>query len=115
MAAWRRAIELSLGDVAVERLRPGTPTSVFLAERLELPAAAGTDVALAARKLRLRGQLRSGFGLWRRDGQRRSRNHDRRESGHSPSCNGEVIDWKVLQFRGVAFSSPHRRETLRRL
>jgi hypothetical protein len=89
MAASRRAIELSLGDVAVERLRPGTPTSVFLAERLELPAAAGTDVALAVRKLRLRGQLRSGFGLCRRDGQRRSRDHDRRESYHGPSCNGK--------------------------
>jgi len=88
MAAWRRAIELSLGDVTVERLRPGTPTSGFLAERLELPAAAGTDVALAARKLRLRGQLRGGFGLWRRDGQRRSRDHNRRESGHGPGCNG---------------------------
>jgi hypothetical protein len=62
MAAWRRAIELSLRDVTVERLRPGTPTSVFLAERLELPAAAGTDVALAARKLRLRGH----FAEWLR-------------------------------------------------
>jgi hypothetical protein len=37
---------------------------VFLAERLELPTASGTDVALAARKLRLLGQLRSGLGPW---------------------------------------------------
>src|SRR6516165_4495710 len=103
MAAWRRAIELSLGDVTVERLRPGTPTSGFLAERLELPAAAGTDVALAARKLRLRGHLRSGFGLWRRDGQRRSRDHDRLESGHGPSCNGERHRLESAPVSGVAF------------
>ena len=37
---------------------------VFLPERLELPTASGTDVALSARKLRLRGQLRSGLGPW---------------------------------------------------
>jgi len=49
---------------------------VFVAERLEM----------AARKLRLRGQLRSGLGLSGDDSQRDSRDHDRGQGREGPNC-----------------------------
>ena len=60
---------------------------VFLAERLELSTAAGTDVALAARKLRLRDQ-------------RHSRDRDHGESCEGPNCNGQRCRFKSVRWYG---------------
>jgi len=84
---------------------------VFLPERLELPTASGTDVALTARKLRLLGQLRSGLGPWGAIVSAAAATTIAARAAMAPAATVNVIDSKVLQFRGVAFSSPHRRET----
>ena len=74
---------------------------VFLAERLELPASSGTDVALAARKLRLLGPTAE----WPRpvggDCQRRCRDHDRGQSREGANCNGRYYRLKNAPISGV--------------
>jgi hypothetical protein len=79
---------------------------VFLPERLELPTASGTDVALTARKLRLLGQLRSGLGPWGAIVSTAAATTIAARAAMAPAATVNVIDSKVLQFRGVAFSSP---------
>jgi len=92
MAAWRRAIELSLGDAAelpaAARLTRHWPHGNFVcaANCGVASACAGAMVsAAAATTIAARAAM-------------------------APAATVNVIDWKVLQFRGVAFSSPHRRQ-----
>ena len=73
---------------------------VFLAERLELPASSGTDVALAARKLRLLGQLRSGLGPWGAIVSAAAATTIAAKAAKAPIATVSVIDSKVLEFPG---------------
>ena len=73
---------------------------VFLAERLELPASSGTDVALAARKLRLLGQLRSGLGLSGGNCQALAVTAIAARAAKAPIATVAIIDSKMLQFPG---------------
>jgi len=73
---------------------------VFLAERLELPASSGTDVALAARKLRLLGQLRSGLGPWGAIVSAVAATTIAARAAKAPIATVAIIDSKMLQFPG---------------
>jgi len=89
---------------------------VFLAERLELPTASGTDVALAARKLRLLGQLRSGLGPWGAIVSAAAATTIAARAAKAPIARIDIVDSKVLEFPGfripISSSSRHTRPAL---